>query len=58
MTCYKFKLDLDVGALVKSPCKDCKKRETEFPRCLRLCKLIDRIQTKLAGIRSSTRNSS
>lgn len=58
MTIYKYKLDFEIGTLVKSPCRECEKRKTEFPTCVRLCKLIDKIQSILAETRSCTRRTS
>lgn len=54
MTVYKYKMDYEVGTLLKSPCKECETRE-DFPKCVDLCKIIERIQQILAETRSSTR---
>lgn len=54
MTVYKYKFDFEVGNLVKSPCKDCEDRE-HFPKCIDMCKMLDRIQTVLAEARSCSR---
>ncbi|MEE4359325.1 MAG: DUF3716 domain-containing protein [Desulfococcaceae bacterium] len=56
MTFYKFKFDFEVGNLVKSPCKECKEREENFPKCIAVCKILDRLQSVLAETRSCTRN--
>ena len=55
MTFYKFKFDFEVGNLIKSPCKDCKEREERFPRCIAVCKILDKIQSILAETRSCSR---
>ncbi|GBC61211.1 hypothetical protein DENIS_2171 [Desulfonema ishimotonii] len=57
MTVYKFRFDFEVGSFVKSPCKDCEKRKSHFPKCIEACKTLDKIQRILAETRSSTRNS-
>lgn len=54
MTVYKYKFDFELGTLVKSPCKECEERD-EFPKCIDLCEVIERIQKALAETRSSTR---
>lgn len=56
MAVFKYKFDFDVGTLVKSPCKECKLREKEFPKCMELCKLLDQLQRKLTETRSTARN--
>jgi len=54
MTVYKFKFDFEVGTLLKSPCRDCEARK-KFPKCMDLCKIIDKLQRILAETRSCTR---
>ena len=50
----KFKFDFEIGYLVKSPCKDCNKRE-KFPECIDACQLIDKIHEIMAESISCTR---
>ena len=40
--------DFDTGHLKESPCKTCDQRN-RFPACLENCKILDHIQTILAG---------
>ena len=54
-TVYTYKFDFEVGYLVKSPCKECNKREN-FPECIDDCSAIDKIQTILSKVRSCTKN--
>ena len=49
------KFDLDIGFLLKSPCKTCHNRE-RFPECFKTCQIIDRIQTLLAQSVLTTRS--
>ena len=56
MTIYTFTFDFEVGTLVKSPCRNCEHRE-KFPKCISGCERLDRIQSILAGTRSSARRS-
>jgi hypothetical protein len=30
--------------MIKSPCKDCEKHETQFPICLNQCEIIKQVQ--------------
>ncbi len=55
MTVYKFKLDIEIGNLVKSPCKECEEHKKQFPRCIDVCKMLDKIQTVLAETRSCSK---
>jgi hypothetical protein len=57
MTEYKCRYDFEIGYLVKSPCRNCKKK-SEFPRCLDSCEIIDALQKKLAGGVSCRQNPS
>ena len=41
------KLDIEIGHLIKSPCRACATRH-QFPRCFSACKTLDRVQTYLA----------
>ncbi|MBI5895065.1 MAG: hypothetical protein HZB24_03320 [Desulfobacterales bacterium] len=41
------KLDIEIGHLIKSPCRACASRH-RFPRCFAACKTLDRVQTYLA----------
>jgi hypothetical protein len=40
---YKKDYDINVGHLVKSPCKECEIREA-FPSCIDDCQIIEQIQ--------------
>ncbi|RJQ87943.1 MAG: hypothetical protein C4519_00135 [Desulfobacteraceae bacterium] len=53
----KKRFDFEIGYLIKSPCRDCITRY-RFPRCIRSCEILDRIQTHLAQGISSTHTSS
>jgi hypothetical protein len=53
-TFYKRKFDFEIGYLIKSPCKECKNRNT-FPKCADNCEMLDRIQTILSEGMSCTR---
>jgi len=55
MTVYKHRFDFEIGYLVKSPCRDCKKRP-EFPKCISKCIILDKIHTVLAGTISSVKS--
>lgn len=50
-------LDLEIGHLVKSPCRDCATRFA-FPACSHTCETLDRIQARLARGITSTRSCS
>ncbi len=41
------KLDIEIGHLIKSPCRGCAAHH-RFPRCFPDCKTLDRVQTYLA----------
>ena len=51
---YSYKLDFEVGHLVKSPCKGCDCRNI-FPKCIKNCDIIDKIQTRLSESMSCAR---
>lgn len=51
---FRSRFDFEVGELIKSPCKECLRRE-EFPHCQKDCRLIDRVQEILAETVSSQR---
>jgi hypothetical protein len=53
----KKRFDFDIGYLVKSPCRDCMTR-FQFPACMEVCRVLDRVQRKLARGVSSTRSPS
>jgi hypothetical protein len=55
MTHYKKKLDIEVGHLIKSPCRDCPNQD-EFPGCARGCSILNDIQIILSATVSCTRN--
>lgn len=55
MTVYKYKLETDIGTLIKSPCKECEKRVFQFPECIDTCEILDHIHTILAEVRFCTR---
>ncbi|MCP4353667.1 MAG: hypothetical protein GY795_50110 [Desulfobacterales bacterium] len=50
MTVYKYKFDFEVGNLIKSPCKECIRRN-DFPECVETCEMLDEVQTVLAEAR-------
>ena len=52
---HKHRFDFEIGYLVKSPCQGCKTRR-QFPKCIDGCKMLDKIQDRLAGIVSCTRH--
>jgi hypothetical protein len=54
-TVYIYKFDFEVGYLIKSPCKECNKREN-FPKCAEDCIALDKIQTILSEVRSCTKS--
>lgn len=54
MTVYRYRFDFEVGNLIKSPCRECVRRE-EFPGCMEECRIIDQIQSILAETRSCSR---
>jgi hypothetical protein len=41
--------------LVKSPCRECEEREVSFPHCVRVCRLLNRVQEILSETRSTSR---
>ncbi|UCG05498.1 MAG: hypothetical protein JSV83_16490 [Desulfobacterales bacterium] len=47
--------DLNIGYLVKSPCKECEIRET-FPGCIDDCQILEQIQSALADSMSTANN--
>ena len=47
--------DFEVGYLVKSPCRDCLRRE-EMPRCTERCITLDRVQRILCEATSCSRD--
>ncbi len=47
MVIKRDKFDFEVGYFVKSPCKECEKREM-FPKCSDDCTILDNIHTVLA----------
>lgn len=51
---YSYKLDFEIGHLVKSPCQGCEDRNV-FPKCIKDCDIIDKIQTKLSESMSCAR---
>ena len=55
MTQYKKQLDIEIGHLIKSPCRDCTDQD-EFPGCMRTCAILNDIQTMLSTTVSCTRN--
>jgi len=53
---FKHKFDFEIGYLIKSPCKECSIR-SKFPKCIDECEKLDKIQTKLTDVLSSSRRS-
>ena len=51
------KLDIEIGHLIKSPCRACANRPL-FPRCFAACQTLDRVQTYLAQGIPTCRNHS
>ncbi|MCG8617624.1 MAG: hypothetical protein MI802_15505 [Desulfobacterales bacterium] len=48
------RFDFEIGYLTKSPCLNCEFRK-ELPKCHAQCKMLDKIQTRLArGISSQS----
>ena len=47
--------DINVGHLVKSPCKECEIRES-FPTCIDDCQILEQIQSALADSMSTANN--
>jgi len=52
---YKHRFDFEIGYLVKSPCRRCETRR-RFPKCMDECKILDKIQDRMAGSISCTRH--
>jgi hypothetical protein len=55
MTQYKKQLDIEVGHLIKSPCRECRDQD-RFPGCARTCAILNEIQIILSTTVSCTRN--
>ncbi|MFP4446529.1 MAG: hypothetical protein ACLFPD_09840 [Desulfosudaceae bacterium] len=47
ITTNRDKFDFEIGYFIKSPCRECPRRE-EFPACFKKCAMMDRVQTRLA----------
>jgi hypothetical protein len=47
--------DINVGHLVKSPCKECEIRES-FPSCIDDCQILEQIQSALSESMSTANN--
>ena len=47
--------DINVGHLVKSPCKECEIRES-FPTCIDDCQILEQIQSALSDSMSTANN--
>ncbi len=54
ISCLK-KLDCYTGHLKKSPCRDCK-FQNNLPDCFDDCKILNQLQTDIAGIISCSNN--
>jgi hypothetical protein len=55
---FNRQFDFDIGHLKKSPCRACPMRPA-LPGCSEACRILDRIQTKLArGIATTHTHSS
>ncbi len=55
MAFHKFKLDIEVGTLVRSPCRKCIRHAAEFPRCIDECDILDKIHRILAETRPTSK---
>jgi hypothetical protein len=55
MTHYKKQLDIEIGHLIKSPCRGCPDREL-FPGCAKTCAVLNEIQVILSSAVSCTRS--
>ena len=54
MTQYRKQLDIEIGHLIKSPCRDCRDQD-DFPGCARTCSILNDIQILLSTTVSCTR---
>ena len=52
------KHDFDIGYLKQSPCMECKKYDSLFPKCFISCKTLDEVQKVLAAGVSCYNNTS
>ena len=50
---FNYRFDFEIGCLIKSPCKECRRRE-QFPGCIDRCRILERIHTLLAESVSCT----
>lgn len=55
MAFHKFKLDIEVGTLVRSPCRKCIRHEQDFPQCIDECDILDKIHRILAETRPTSK---
>ena len=44
---FNYRFDFEIGYLVKSPCKECDKKDN-FPECADSCKILDEIHDVLS----------
>ena len=49
------KLDLDIGYLTKSPCRECAVKKS-LPRCSNRCPILNQLQELLADLISCSNN--
>ncbi len=50
-----YRFDFEIGYLIKSPCKECEKRE-DFPECMDDCNMLDKIHSILCESISCSRS--
>lgn len=51
---FNYRFDFEIGYLIKSPCKDCDKKDN-FPECADNCKILDEIHDVLSKAVSCSR---
>ncbi|MDY6906354.1 MAG: hypothetical protein SWH61_16910 [Thermodesulfobacteriota bacterium] len=47
ITANRNKFDFEIGYFIKSPCRECSKRD-EAPGCFEACPTLDRVRRRLA----------
>jgi len=51
----EYKLDLDIGYLTKSPCRECVIKKS-LPRCSNRCLILNQLQERLVDLISCSNN--
>ena len=51
---FNYRFDFEIGYLIKSPCKECDKKDN-FPECAANCKILDEIHDILSKAVSCSR---